>query len=756
MMVRAILRVKGIVQGVGFRPFVFRLANELELKGEVRNLKDGTVEIEIEGDDGKIDNFLKALESQSPPLSEIYEIKISYAETKGYKSFKIVKSRYEAKLSGSTIPPDVSICEKCEKELFDKSSRRHNYFFITCTDCGPRFTIIEKLPYDRENTTMKEFEMCEECQKEYKDPMDRRFHAQTIACPRCGPRVYLTDSQGCTIECDDPVREVAKLIDEGFVVGVKGNGGYHIACATTLSEPIERIRKAKHRKYKPFAIMARDIQTIKGFADVSPEETDLLTSWRRPIVLLRKSENYYLSELIAPGLDTIGVMLPYTGLHLLMFQYSREPAFVMTSANPSGEPICIDENDAIKRMGREVDYFLVHNRKIAHRCDDSVVKWVRGQAIIRRSRGFAPSPIRMKIETDEVILALGGEENVAGCVVVGEKAFLTQHIGDVENIETLNFLRESITHLMELLNVKPDAVGCDLHPQFATTYLADKISNEMSIPCFRIQHHHAHGASLIAEHGLEDIIAIVCDGFGYGEDGSAWGGEILYCTLDEYERIGYLEPHIMPGGDLTTKYPLRMVASILGDLAEEILYNKVHEFPYGEAEIRVVMKDVKEGKGVRTTSCGRVLDAASALLGICYERTYNGEPAIRLEAIAKGGKNVLQMSPEIKDNILMTTPFFEELLYSLEKFSVRDLAYSVHNYIAEGLFELAMKGYDKTGVECVGFGGGVAYNTIITERLKSLFERESISFVLNEKVPRGDGGVSLGQCASVIGMLQRT
>jgi len=373
---RAEIKVSGIVQGVGFRPFIYRIAVKNGLVGYVRNRGDAVVEIVVEGTKNNVRRFLKDLRDKNPPLARIYDLTTNYREDEGnFEKFTIVKSSEETELSGSVIPPDVSICNECLKELRDPKNERYNYFFITCTNCGPRYTIIRKLPYDRLNTTMQDFQMCNFCSREYKDPPNRRFHAQTVACPKCGPKAYLTTNNGEPIECQDPIREVGRLLEEGYIVAIKGNGGFHVATATTKSEPVARLRKVKYRTQKPLAIMVSALETVKSFAEVSPMEAELLTSYIKPIVLLKKRDDYYLSELISPGLHNVGVMLPYTGLHAMLFDKVSEPAFVMTSANPPNEPIVTENAEAIKKLGSVVDFFLFHNRNIAHRCDDSVVRF---------------------------------------------------------------------------------------------------------------------------------------------------------------------------------------------------------------------------------------------------------------------------------------------------------------------------------------------------------------------------------------------
>jgi len=746
---RAEIRVSGIVQGVGFRPFVYRTAVKNGLVGFVRNRGDATVDIIIEGREKAVKNFLKDLRDKHPPLARIYSISVKYSKDKGeFKSFKILKSTKRVNLSGSIIPPDIAICDECLKELRDPKNRRYNYFFITCTDCGPRYTIIEHLPYDRPNTTMKDFPMCSSCLKEYTDPSNRRFHAQTVACKECGPKVYLTTNNGETVSCEDPIREAGKLLEEGYIVAVKGNGGFHVATSTTKSDPILRLRKAKHRAQKPFAIMARNLETVKSFAEVSKYEAELLTSYVRPIVLLRKSEDYYLSEFISPGLHNVGVMLPYTGLHVMMFDEVREPAFVMTSANPPSEPIVTEDEEALRRLGGEVDFFLFHNRRIAYRCDDSVVRLHgKEQSIIRRSRGYAPEPIRLSFSSSRNVLGVGAEENVNACVLSGNKAFISQYVGDVENLETLQFLRDTIDHLLDLTKIKVDVVACDLHPRFNTTKLAQELGEKFGCPVVRVQHHHTHVAGLMAEHGIDEMIGIICDGYGYGLDGEAWGGEILYCSSDGFKRLAHLEKQPMIGGDLATIYPLRMAAGILQKTmdVEDWLRSNYKYFPHGEKEVDVVIKQLKAGTALQTTSCGRILDAVSAILGVCYHRTYEGEPAMKLESAAINGKDVLNLKPKIVGEVLDTTFLIHNIFMERDKHPIRDLAYSAESYIARGLAELAVEEAERLGVKAVGFSGGVAYNEHITTAIRRVVEENGLTFFVHHDVPPGDGGIAFGQ-----------
>ena len=743
------IKVSGIVQGVGFRPFVYRVAVENVLTGYVRNRGDAIVEIVVEGKENNIKRFLGDLKRRKPPFAKIYNIVTKYTDDQGgFENFTIETSSKNAELSGSIIPPDISICNECLKELRDPKDERHNYFFITCTNCGPRFTTIRDLPYDRFNTTMTKFPMCDFCSEEYRDPLNRRFHAQTVACSQCGPKAYLATRTGALLDYNDPIREAGKLLEEGRIVAIKGNGGFHVATATTQSKPIERLRNVKHRTQKPFAIMARDLQTVKSFSEVNPDEAKLLVSYLKPIVLLKKRDDYYLSELISPGLHNVGVMLPYTGLHVMLFDRTKEPAFVMTSANPPSEPIVTENDEAIKKLGSTVEFFLVHNRPIAQRCDDSVVRLHgKNPSMIRRSRGYAPAPIHLKHSVDKCALGVGAEENVTSCVLLGDKAFISQFIGDVENVETLEFLKEAINHLLKLVNSKVDIIACDLHPKFATTKIARDLGSKLQCPVVPVQHHHAHLAALIGEHSLSEIIAIVCDGFGYGSDGTAWGGEILYGDRHGFQRLGHLQEQPMAGGDLATLYPLRMAAGILYKSAnvEEWVSAHSHHFPHGKKEVEVLMRQLERDVIPKTTSCGRILDAVSAILGICYERTYEGEPAMKLESAALGGRDVLNLQPKLEGNTINTTSMIEEVFRQNGKHHFADLAHSAQSYIAKSLAQLAMEKAEQLNITTIGFSGGVAYNEEITSTIKRLIEENGFKFVVHRMVPPGDGGISFGQ-----------
>lgn len=743
------INVHGIVQGIGFRPFVYRVAMQHGLYGYVRNLGDAGVEIVVQGTRDTIKEFIETLKKNAPALSRIDDLSVQRTTQKTFKDFEIKKSN--TRKNGtfpSIIPPDIGICPECLKEMRDAKDRRHNYFFTTCTNCGPRYTTIKTLPYDRPHTTMDEFPMCADCHEEYTHPRDRRYHAQTIACPSCGPEVHLYRDDTIIAKGNDAIRNAGALLMKGNIFAVKGNGGFHIACSLASEDALHRIRNTFGRAQKPFAVMTQNIEMAEEIARITPQEHDLLCSYIKPIVALTKKKDI---PLVSPGLHTIGIMLPYTGLHVMLFHTCTHP-LIMTSANMPGEPIITTTQEALEKLKGHVDYVLTHTRHIYQRCDDSVIRVVDNTPLlIRRSRGYVPSPVPLALPCKNV-LALGADTNVSTCIVMHNKAFLSQYIGNTQKYDTLQFLRDATTHLLTLTNADIEMIGCDLHPQFATTALAYELGHHYDVPVHPVQHHHAHIAKVMGEHGVKDTLGIAIDGFGYGDDGTAWGGEILHCTADTYTRIGHLEDHLMPGGDLATYHPLRMAASILyEDHTDEItsfLMKRHHAFPHGKEEVRIVLKQIQKGQGLHTTSCGRMLDAASALLDICHTRTYEGEPAMKLESSAIGGTDLkIPVEIEWKKRILKTTPLFSELFKKRTE-NTRDLAYSAEHYIAAGLAEIAVAHAEKKGIETVVLAGGCTYNAHITHTIRTVIERHGLKFLKNRAVPPGDGGISFGQAVA--------
>ncbi|HID25171.1 MAG TPA: carbamoyltransferase HypF [Thermoplasmata archaeon] len=755
------IHVTGVVQGVGFRPFIYRLAKSHNLKGCVMNLGDAGVKITVQGKKEDVYRFIENIKKKTPPLAKIEEIKVEEKRREEvFVDFSIMQSKHEKESAGSIIPSDIGICDDCMRELFDPIDRRYLYFFITCTNCGPRFTIINSIPYDRERTSMASFKMCSECGEEYTNPANRRFHAQTVACHSCGPQVFLTDKRGVSLSNSsiDALEKASKLLAEGNILAVKGNGGFHIACSVEDDEIILRLRGLLGREQQPFAIMARDFETVKRFAHVSEEEGKLLTSPVKPIVVVKKREEYdkFISKQVSPKLHTIGVMLPYTGLHALLFQWNKLNVLIMTSANKPGYPMVVDNEEAQKKLSPMVDYLLMHDRDIVQRCDDSVISFMGGKkTFLRRSRGYVPLPITLKNRFKDPVFATGPDTDVTFCILTNSQAFLSQHIGDTSHYETIEFFKKAFQHFQSLLDVKLSIVTCDLHPRFATTLFAEQLSQEKNIPLIHIQHHHAHLASLLGEHNKEEMICVTADGFGYGKDGNAWGGEILLGGFSGYKRVGHLQLQPLVGGDLAAVYPLRVAAGILGDDAMDFLMQNKKTFPHGEEEITLIFKQLKNKQYIYTTSCGRILDAVAAILGICYKRTYEGEPARKLEAAAYMGKDVLQIEPVIKGNTLDTSIIISKVFEYRDKYSLRDLAYSAEEYVAKGLVDLAVEYAEQEDIRCIGFSGGCAYNAHILTRIRSIVEKAGFEFLQHEKVPPGDGGVSFGQALIAANMLDR-
>ena len=711
--------VQGVVQGVGFRPYIYRKAKEHCLVGSVKNIGNG-VEIIINDKD-----FLDKL-VDLPPLAKISHSTVKKIRgKKQYIDFSILTSTTSP---GETeLPADSFLCPDCVQELRDKRNRRHHYYFITCTNCGPRFTMIEDYPYDRPFTSMHQFEMCPQCQREYIDPLNRRYHAQTIACKHCGPKLrLLRDTQDISGRSDiETIQKATKLITSGEIVSIKGVGGFH---TTSLcdDENVLKIRKLFHRPHKPYAILAKDVQMVETFAYISQKEIELLESPQRPIVVLKKKKKHMFR--VASELDTIGVMLPYTALHYLMFEFLNEP-LVMTSSNSPGDPISTTE-----KTGR---YFLTHERKIVNRCDDSVVKIIQNTPFfLRRSRGYTPLPVLLPIRCQDTI-ALGAELNNVICTVKKNKCYLSQYIGDTSQYDTDIFLKEATMNFIRLTRLKPRIIACDLHPNYNSTIFAQELAKKYHAKLKQIQHHKAHIASVAAEYGLTDYVGIAMDGLGFGEDGALWGGEVFSVRNGmRFTRVGHLEEQPQLGGDSATIYPKKMLFGILSKLLNEKELLRLHLFNKNESKIYLTMLQ-KNLNIQRTTSTGRILDAVSALLGFCEERTYDGRPAMLLESRAT---TPLKLEPVFsKENgqmILLTTPLFDFLLRNKEK--KEKLAATAQMYLASGLYMIAEKAVKRKKTPFV-FSGGVAYNRMISGFMLQHH------VLVNRGVPSGDGGICYGQ-----------
>ncbi len=782
--------VEGIVQGVGFRPFVYRIATELELTGYVRNLGN-VVEIIIQGSDDKITDFIYKLQNELPPIAKINNLETEELENiEQYADFTIKES--SDSFSGtSVIPPDLAICDKCLEEINDPENRRYNYPFNACTDCGPRFTVIENVPYDRDKTTMDDFPLCEDCEVEYKNPLDRRYHAEASCCEVCGPslELYHNDNQNpVKIECEDPLIETAKLLDEGKIFAIKGIGGTHLVANVMLEDTVKILRERLGRENQAFAVMSPDIETVKNYAIVSEAEEETLLSKERPIVILKKNESYDFAESVSPGLHNIGVMLPYAPLHHLLFNHTDTPAYIMTSANVPGEPMMITNEEILKNLDTIADYYLIHNRRILNRCDDSVARFRNNElAFIRRSRGYTPEPYDLKGKYTDLnpefdnlnILALGPELDVTFTILKNSKAYVSQHIGNTNKYRTYEFLQEAIKHMMRITKTDSfDAIACDLHPQFFTTRLAKELAEEYDCPLIPVQHHHAHGISLLNDHHSEgsannEMIIIAADGVGYGADGNSWGGEILYTNIKDFERTASLMPQKMPGGDLCTKYPVRMLASILSnpnseyekekyseDYLKELLNeNYLDSFQHGAIEIKSLFRQMETNLNVGiNTSTGRVLDSVSTALHICDKRSYEGEASMKLESYAYEYKeeDTLEDFPVIikdyidedgnKRRILDTTAILRYITDKIEEGeNLHKIAVAGQKAVSIGLAKLAVESAKEKGIKTIGATGGVFYNEAITSYIKEYIENEGFEFIQHANSCPGDGSVSLGQ-----------
>ena len=727
--------IRGTVQGVGFRPTVYGVAKSLGLSGYVLN-KGSNVEIGIKEDE-KAEEFLNSLTKVLPPLASIDEIEVKDEPISRYEDFKIMNS--SEGLKTSVTPVDTAICEECVRELFDAGNRRYLYPFINCTSCGARFSVIENVPYDRSNTSMRVFKMCEECFAEYTNPMDRRFHAQTTSCTECGPEYTLYGRDKVIKDIDGgkaPLKTFARLIDEGAVGIAKSWGGMHII---SKFEEANRMRQLYGRQAKPFAVMFRDLSTIKNYADLEANAEKLLTSPQRPIVLLDKT-SVDLSD-ISPGLDSVGVYLPYSGLHHILFHHLNAEGIIMTSANISGEPMVIRNEDAFLL---NADYFLLHNREIVNRIDDSVIRCYNGQKFfLRKSRGFVPTAINIPY-TDRV-LSLGAGENVSLSISKGANLYTSQYIGNTFHYPTLEFLASSKEQMMQVLGLSMnelDAIGVDMHPRYTTRRYGKEQSEEYSIELVEVQHHWAHAASLMLDTGVDEVVALALDGTGYGTDGKAWGGEILSTNYYSFDRVASLEEIPLIGGDAAIKDTRRISFAILSLLNREVRF-------YSDKETEVLEKLMK--RAPNTSSFGRVLDALSCYLGICQKMTYDGEPAMKLERYLAQGEPKYEFETEVEDKgrkIVRTLPLFDQLTeygaINTEK-KKADIAYSFVLALIKELVEIAADACSRNGISSIGITGGVSYDLPIVKMAEALVKNKGLRFLTHGTIPNGDGGISIGQ-----------
>jgi hydrogenase maturation protein HypF len=735
-MKKAIFLVRGIVQGVGFRPFVHNLAAEFSLSGYVKNL--GTrVEIVTEGRDEDVEAFAGRLRAGTK-LSRIDSMEVRYEPYTGaYEGFRIEKSA--ASGFGGFIPPDTGICNNCIEDMRG-ASRFRDYWATSCVDCGPRYAIMDTLPYDRDNTTMADFPFCEDCLREYKDPGDRRYHAQGFSCPKCGPRLSLYDEN--KRELTPPLDETIRLINEGKILAIKGVGGFHLCCRMEVA-PL--LRSRRNRPEQPFALMA-PLPVIEKYAYVSEGERELLDSMQRPIVLLKRKPG--VPEAVAPGLHTVGFMTPYTGFHHLLFKGIDEP-LIMTSANLPSEPMVKDNDEALRRLGGIADYYLVHDRRILNRCDDSVLRYNDGRFFTRMARGYAPAMFALKETSPRAILAMGPELNSSISIYKDNLCYTSHHLGHINNPLALEFLKETADRLLKMTQVRPEVIACDMHPSFLSSRLGRELARKYNADVVTVQHHRAHVGSLVAEGvELDDVVGVAMDGVGYGEDGTVWGGEIFHGGA---HPAGLL-PVPMPGGDLATKFPMRMAAGILYGSMDNARLLKIMSANMGEMEAEVILRQIEKKVNVAySSSAGRVLDAVSALLGVCYRRTYEGEPAMKLESFAvKGDASRVDLPCEIISmdgrKVVDSRSLLKAVVGALDEDKDRhDIAAAAQVSLARAFAEQACDVAKKTGAPIVGFSGGVAVNAAICGTIEGHVKAEGLKFVTNHRLPCGDGGVSFGQ-----------
>jgi hydrogenase maturation protein HypF len=746
------IHVDGIVQGVGFRPFVYGLAKKFNLVGWVRNTSAG-VDIALDGPKHSLESFILELKDNAPPLSHIDEIHIDWLATRDFQDFKIFESRAVAD-AFQPISPDVSICADCLRELFDPANRRYRYPFINCTNCGPRFTIIKDIPYDRPLTTMASFKLCHECGSEYADPLDRRFHAQPVACPECGPNIWLENKQGShmiRVEKDRAIHATQELLAQGKIVAIKGLGGFHLACDANNPLAVAELRRRKLRVDKPFALMLPDIETVEKYCLVEEQEKALLESQARPIVLLKRRSGSSIALETAPGLDSLGCMLPYTPLHYLLFDTDLYEALVMTSGNFSEEPIVTDNQDALIHLNSLADAFLMHDREIHIRCDDSVMRvFEDGILPIRRSRGYAPYPVHLKFQPP-AILACGGELKNTFCITRGNYAFLSHHIGDLENYVTLESFEKGITHFERLFRVEIQAIAHDLHPDYLATRYAQKRAIGQNLPDFPVQHHHAHIVSCMAENSLSNdhpVIGVAYDGTGYGEDGTIWGGEFLVSGLRSFRRDFHLSPVRLPGADLAIREPWRLALAWLDQVGipwDDDL-PPILAMQENSHSSEIIRGQLRTGlNSPWTSSMGRLFDACSALAGIRQSVNYEAQAAIEMEARLdpdeKGSYGF-----EIGSESIDPSPLIHALVQDIRKHvNPGIISARFHNGVAQMTLQTCQEIRTQTGIQDVVLSGGVWQNVTLLRTSLQLLRANGFNVFTHNLIPPNDGGLALGQ-----------
>ena len=784
------MEITGIVQGVGFRPFLYNLARNHDLRGVILNRGNAGVKLTLQGNRENFEEFIDNIEKKKPKISYIEKLTVKESEiSETFTDLRIGKSE-EGRGISLTLPPDVAICDDCLRDMRNPDLQKYyNYPFIACAVCGPRFTTVRELPYDRERSTMIKFPFCKEakpesCTAEYSDFLNRRFHAQTFACSVCGPNYQLYDKGKTSIKTnsiDEILKITAKRIKEGEIAAIKGIGGVHLVCLANDDKTVLKLRKRKgKRKNKPFALMVPNLSILEDYLKISDKERRFLTSFRRPIVLLEKSSNFSasnISEFVAPGLNNIGIMLPYSGIHYLLFDHIGKQPLVYTSGNKSNIPMAIENEKIFDQLNNLADFFLLHNRPIYQRADDSVLRIHNDKVkLIRRSRGYVPEYFALPFEVETpAALSTGPELSVTGAILRNNRIFPTQHIGNVTHLETYEFLKGSLYHMKKLLQIKDSEItyiACDAHPSFTTTKLAQELSTQYNTETYKIQHHYAHTLSLMAENNVkrdEKIVGISVDGVGYGDDGNIWGGEILLSGYKGYERLGQLQYQPMIGGDRCTKFPARMAASIVLNSLERGESTRIFEriklekdLEYENVELNALISQFEHSTKSTfnqnvplTSSAGRIFDAVSYLLGAANLKTYRGEPAMKLEGFASKG-NPDRIELEIKYYkkggmfFINTSELIVNILTLLENPNINrhDIAAKFHMVFAEAFADIATIVAGLNNIDKIGLTGGVAYNRLFSSAIKDTVLKNGLTFLEHNKIPPGDAGISTGQLIS--------
>ena len=747
------IKVFGIVQGVGFRPFISRIADEFFILGSVAN-KGSYVEIFAQGTAENLEKFVRAITENAPPRSAILKIDVTeISSEKNFTSFEIVESEHAA--GDIFVSPDIAICENCARELFNPADKRYLHPFINCTACGPRLTILENMPYDRERTSMKDFPMCESCKAEYFNPNSRRYDAQPVCCNECGPEVYILNSQE---KNHDAIKKVRKILASGGIAAIKGTGGFHLACDARNFSAVQKLRESKIRPSKPFAVMFKNLDAVKAECILTDNQKTFLDSPQKPIVLLQKNSACTIAENVAPQINKIGAMLPYTPLHLLIFDFPDEiknfpTALVMTSGNPSGVPITIDDADALKNL--ECDVIISNNRKILLRADDSVMDFIDDTpSMIRRSRGYSPLPIFYDNSLLPVAscllpaLAIGGELKNTFCLAKNNLLYPSPYIGDVGDLRTVEILKSSIRRMMNLLEIRPEIVACDLHPRYHTSQVAAEFAEKFNIPLIKIQHHYAHILSCMAENNFGgEVIGVAFDGTGYGDDGTIWGGEIFICDTKNYRRVSHIAKFKQAGGDKSARECWRNAISMLKDFSVAKDLNLTDEKNIS-AQIFMLEKNLN---CVESTSCGRLFDAVSAVLGICKVSSYEGEAAMKLQSAAETSTKNFECDFEIENLILPTDKLFNKIvMQKLNGGNVADLAKYFHVQLAEFIAQVCEKISLQTKIKTVALSGGCFQNSLLTSLTIQKLKLRGLNVLRHKLIPPNDGGICLGQALAAI------